>query len=170
MQVKSKVLKWLIILGAVLVVQTLTFYLVSDKQLEGKLLPDYFQFAHHSDSAYVRDFYGAAEDPPIFTPLSHDLKSDQERLKEKLKVKFVYFEQPSGKKQIDEKSFNLVYYTWIQRGDWLTLSNFFKMKQIEHVVVDKKRIYKREVIYQWCLLFWIKSSEFIQSDDLATDG
>lgn len=166
MQLKSKALKWLIIFGSVLVVQTLTFYLISDRQLEGKLLPDYFQFAHRSDSVYVRDFYGYAEDPPIFTPLSHDLKNDQQRLKEKLKVKFVYFEQSGEKKQFDEKSFNLAYYTWIQRGDWLTLSNFFKMKQVEHVVVSKKRIYQREVIYQWCLFFWIKSSEFIQSDDL----
>lgn len=168
MESKGKTRRWLRILGVALVIQTLTFYLISDRQLEAKLLPDYFQFAHPGDSAYVRDFYGNAEDPPMFTPLRHHLKNDQEELKEKLKVKFIYFEQPGKKEDVNDRDFNLVYYTWMERGDWLTLSNFFKMQQVEQVIVDKTRVYRREVVYQWCLFFWIESFEFIQSEELPS--
>src|SRR5260370_21571377 len=132
---------------------------MSDRQLEGQLLPDYFQFAHHSDSAYVRNFYSSALDFPAFTPLSHDLENDTEDLEKKLKVKFIVFEQFDAREQANERHFDLVYHTWMERGDWLTLSHFFKIKQIEEIIIDKKKSYRREVVYQWCLFFWIKSFE-----------
>jgi hypothetical protein len=170
MRTKNKILKWLIVVGGIILVQTLTFYLVSERQLKAKLLPEYFQFAHESDSAFVRGFYEPSEDPPLSIIRSHDLKSDSSLLKTRLRVKFVLFAEHSSQKDQREDLFNLVYYTWVERADWFTLFNFYKMTQVEKIMIDKKRTYKREVTYQWFLFFWIKSFEFIESDDLTIDG
>lgn len=162
----NKIAKWLLIFGLVLFVQGLTFYLVATRQLKAKLLPDYFQFAHVSDTVYVRDFYKAGEDPPITAFTSHDLKNDTEELKQKLKVNHIIFEKIGQQSTENESDFGLIYHTWVQRGDWVKLSNFFKMKQTEEVIVGQKRSYRREVTYQWVLFFWVKSFEFIESDCL----
>lgn len=170
MKAKSKTLKWLIVAICLVVIQTLTFYLISERQLRTKLLPEYFQFVHGSDSAYVRDFYEPSEDPPLSIIGSHDLKLDSSLLKEKLNVNFILFAERSSQKDPREKLFSVVYYTWVERTDWFTLSNFYKMTQIERITINKKRTYQREATYRWFLFFWIKTFEFIQSDDSTTDG
>lgn len=173
MRSKSKIWKGLIFFGVAVIVQTLTFYTISEKQLKSKLLPEYFQIEHKGDSAYVQNFVGPLEDPPLSIILSHDFKNDTEMLKERLRVRYILFAERSSQKHPPEKLFNVVYYTWIERGDWSILSNFYKTTQIEYLTIDKERRYVREVRYQWFLFFWIKSFEFIQSEDLvrkAEDG
>lgn len=173
MQGKSKLSKAFIFFGVAVSVQTLTFYTISEEQLKTKLLPEYFQIEHKGDSAYVQDFFGPSEDPPLSTILSHDLRNDTDLLEERLGVTYILFAERSSQSDPREKLFNVVYHAWAERGDWYVLSNFYKTTQVEHLTINKERRYTREVRYQWFLFFWIKSFEFIQSEDLiktTTDG
>jgi hypothetical protein len=160
---KKQLLKWSLILVSLFSLHVTTFYLVSGRQLESKLLPGHFQMRHHSDSAYVRDFY--ITDCNVgdqFTTLSHNLRNSQE-LKEKLGVKFVAFQEPGTPENGAEKNFNLTYHTWVQRWDWLPLTDLFTAQQTEELMVDKNWHYTRMVTYKWCLFFWIETFEYISS-------
>lgn len=132
--------------------------------LERKLLPEHFQFAHHHDSAYIRDFVGDIEDWGITTYLSHGLENtDPDLLKKKLDVDFIYWEPQTDTKQFEEDDFDLVYATWMETSDFPVFWNLFSIKQVEEMTLDKRSRYRREVTYRWYLFFWEESQEFVQA-------
>ncbi len=146
------------------IIQTTTYHLFSERQLSKELLPDYFNMHHKSDSAYVQNFYDIDCDvyPPNY--VSHDLKKENSRLKKKLNVKFIYFPNKTDFNLNDSlrKKYNVIYSTWMVKYDGYNILKFYTLKQVEYLYIKETKL-RREVDYQWFLFFWIKKFEFLQT-------
>lgn len=168
---KNRILTWFAIVFGLFAFQTFTYLTVSQRQLKNKLLSNYFtRLPHRSDSLFVRDFVGAdcfVGDPKVY--LTHDLQNDEAFLKTKLKVRYIHFDNPEHFSWYDttEKRFNLLYDTYATRYDWTSfLFNLYGANQTETLIIDKKHLYSKNASYHWCLLFWIKTFEHVESRDV----
>jgi len=167
---KRKIFKWLIVILSLFGIQTLTYFTIGPRLLKTKLLSgDFPTRAHQSDSIFVCDFYVAdshscLNDVKIYG--SHNLSADKEFIKEKFNVDFVYFDsQARHQPDTIEKAFNLKYYTWTARYDWITLFGLYGMRQTE-ALTTKKYLCTREVAYHWFLFYWVPTFEWFEVTNL----
>lgn len=123
---------------------------------------------HSSDSVFVRDFYVAScYVGDSWTYYSHNLDENENKIKKGLRVKFVKFQDKKDFRwdNPEENKYRLVYHTWAQYFDpWTPSSLFnglFTTTQIEHLKIDNKDYYEREVRYKWVLFFWVQSFELV---------
>jgi hypothetical protein len=169
MTTQRKIFIWLQIILSLFVFQTFTYFGLGQRLLKNKLLPDYLaSINHHSDSIFIRDFYVAdcyTGDPNIY--ISNNLQNDVELIKSKFKVRHVYFDSEENYHFYDttENRFNLVYYTWAARRNWVKLFGLYGVQQTEILKTDKKYVYKRHATYHWILFFWLQTFEFFESED-----
>src|SRR5687767_5853629 len=96
----KRILKFgLLTIGLLMVVQITTYNIMSVGQLEDRLLNEEFNPVTYSeetfDSAFVRDFVMLDCVDGMGKYYSHNLAGKQEKLKSRLKVKFVEFQDPS---------------------------------------------------------------------------
>jgi hypothetical protein len=158
----------LMTVGLLLVVQVATYNLMSVGQLEDRLLDEEFNPVTYSeetfDSAFVRDFIVLECGNVIGEYYSHNLAEKQGKLKSKLKVKFLEFQDPSDYVWTSERTTNykLSYLTWVYRYDPWSLHGMFRTSQVEELHIDKHQ-HTRQTTYTWVLFFWVKSFEHIES-------
>ena len=169
----KKILKGLIIILSLFAFQTLTYFTIGQRLLKNKLLPDYFAtITHRSDSVFVRDFYitsCSTGDPSIHS--SPNLSTDEKLIKEKFAVSYVHFDSPENFSWNDttERKFNLIYNTWSDRNDWLTLFGLYSARQTETLLTDNEYFYKREATYRWLFFFWVPTFEWFESSNICND-
>jgi len=170
---RRKIFKWVAVILSLFAIQTFTYFTIGQRLLKNKLLPVYFvSLTHHSDSIFVRDFYVTdcyVGDYNTYT--SHNLSKDEEFIKTKFNVNFVYYDSQENFNWSDttENKFNLTYNSWTARSGWITLFGLYDARQTEILKIDKKYFYKREATYHWVLFFWLPTFEWFESADLSND-
>lgn len=167
MKFKARLKRFILVSGALLAVQILTYQLFSHQQLERELLTGGFGALTQSattDSAFVRDFFVTDCGNTLGVYRSHDLNNEEQWLKTKLGVTFIRFQKKEGFSWDDqtEQGYDLVYHTWTVEYDFWPLNWFFGATQHEELTINKKDHYHREVYYRWILFFWVKKFEFVQ--------
>jgi hypothetical protein len=154
-----------------LTIQMITYLLFAHRQLEDKLMSDWFgTLTHSSDSVFVRDFYVTdcnVGDP--WTYYSHNLDDEVDEVKKRLRVKYVKFQDKKDHRwdNPEEDEYRLIYHTWTRYIEPWTLTGIFHgpftTTQIEELRINKTDYYEREVQYHWTLFFWTKSFERIRT-------
>lgn len=168
---RTLIKKAIIGIVVLLTIQTTTFYLFAHKQLEDKLMSDWFgALTHPSDSVFVRDFYVTdCNVGEVTIHFSHNLSENEDIVKESLRVRFVKFQDRKDFRWDDteEDKYRLVYHTWVEYIHPWTLfglfSGFFTTMQFEELRINRTDYYSREVEYRWILFFWIKTFERIRT-------
>ncbi len=166
---KKTILKWIILVISFIAFQTLTYLTIGQNQLKDKLLSnDFANLNYHSDSVFIRNFYVSdcfVGENIVF--LTHNLEKYEQEVKEKLHVKYIYFDNKQNFSWTDsiQNKFNLIYYTWATRPHWLTLFRLYSTTQTERIIIDRKYDYERIVTYHWFLFFWIPTFERFNSAD-----
>jgi hypothetical protein len=165
----KRILKFaLLTIGLLLVVQITTYNLISVGLLEDRLLGEEFNPVTYSeetlDSAFVRDFIVLECGNVIGKYYSHNLVEKQEKLKSKLKVKVIEFQDPSDYVWASKrtKNYKLSYLTWVYRYDPWSIHGTFRTSQVEELHINGNK-HTRQITYTWVLFFWIKSCEHNES-------
>ena len=150
-----------------LTIQTTTYFLFAHRQLKNRLMDDWFgALTHSSDSVFVRDFY--VTDCNVGDPWTyhwHNLADNENEVKERLRVKFVKFQDKNDTRwdNPEEDEYRLVYHTWTQYAPPWTVYGLFNSTQIEELKINKTDYYVREIRYRWILFFWVKTFERIRT-------
>ncbi len=166
---KRKILNASLVIIFLLAVQTLTYLTMGPGQLKDKLLTyPLNEIGKHSDSVFVRDFYrhiGDFYDGKIRE--SHHLNTDEDFIKSRLNVKYVYFDSEEKFDENDrtESKHKLIYQTFIERHPWTTLFGFYSIEQSEYLSVDSRYSNDSYISYRWFFFFWIPTYERIISNE-----
>jgi hypothetical protein len=156
-----------LIVAVLFIVQLGTYNFIAIEQLENKLLDETFNPNTYSevpfDSAFVRDFIVLDCGNVTETYHSHHLVDKQDKLKSKLGVKFIEFQNPLDYewRSAYARNYKLVYLTWVCQYPW-NLKELFKASQVEELHINKNK-HSREITYTWVLFFWVKSFEHVES-------
>ena len=171
-----KIIKYiLIIVGALLTLQVVTYHTVAPYLLESKLLTGRLAaLPHVSDSALVRNFYVTdCMTGDLSTYLSHNLRNDEESMKKKLNVKYIHFQtkEEFSWDNTGEEKYHVVYYTYVRRPALpVYVYFFFGAQQHESIRLNKDYFYAKDTTYHWILFFWIKSGLIPESIEDRLDS
>lgn len=173
MKIRRAIIKLVVALAILVAAQIATYFLFAHRQLNDELLSDGFGSLNDAyDSAYVSDFFVSGCGTDLLTYYSHDLKRNEDQVKKKLNVKYVFFRNKADFQWTDpeEDKYRLVYHTWVEYPEsWIT-RGFFSATQVEILKVHKKYVYERSVTYRWVLFFWVKYYEQISEFDRSVQG
>ena len=151
-------------LACLLLIQVGTYYFFAPGQLEGKLLTGPFEGLNDCcDSAFVQDFVQSDCAVGMEGYRSLNLKGKEELLKKKLKVDFI---QVQNRRVANDDVRNaLIYNTWYQLPDPISIPRWFTVTQTEELILDNKHKYRRQARYRWVLFVWVQTFEFFESRD-----
>jgi hypothetical protein len=143
--------------------QIVAFNFIGRHTIKNELLPSSFVIESHlSDTVYVTDseIFRCNSGSDI---QSAKLELNENDLKEKLKAKYIYFENfkfnEKGKKKNRKNYLTSTRYTvYSMTGNWKTLYNFFEFVVTE-TLVAKSNFNFRRCSYKWVLFTWVKTYE-----------
>ncbi len=165
MKIKSPKVRWTAVILSVFVLNTITYYLLGPSQLKKQLLTGSFaHLTHQSDSALVRN-YCLSDCPRNGPGWSADLQADEPLMKNKLGVHFILYPDII-KDDWSNYGCGMSYQTENTGGGFEAPLRLFGVTQTEILQIDHKYQYKRMAEYRWCLFFWIKTFEYVDSSDI----
>ena len=121
---------------------------------------------HHYDTAFIRDYYVTDCGVGAFgSHVSHNLSRNEQNIKEKLKVKFLVFDERNGIPR-NISAFSMAYLTSAWYPDGLAIMNLFEATQEETLIIRNNHYYKK-ARYRWCFFFWVQTHESMNSRTYA---
>jgi hypothetical protein len=171
MNIAAVIKRVMIGIGALLLVQTTTYFTFAHLLLKDRLMHGWAdEFYHLSDSVFVRDFYVAdcyvGDD---WIPYVHHLARNEDKLKQRLGVNFVTFGQQDDRDWHNaDDGYKLSYWTWTGYDPPWSIYGLFRTWQVERVCVRDKYYYEKRETYQWILFFWVKTDEVVLRENFTS--